>query len=148
MKRIEKIKNRLFDKDFMTKKEWWGENQTILTDENIKKKPIMVRKALAVMHVAKNMPIEIKEDELIVGVPTMASVGFGKCFPDYALPEEKEEAAKSSYTEKSVFGHHPANYEKLLRLGLKGIRDEIYYNIEQKQESEMTEETYDFILQC
>ena len=144
MKRIEKIKNRLFDKDFMTKKEWWGENQTILTDENIKKKPIMVRKALAVMHVAKNMPIEIKEDELIVGVPTMASVGFGKCFPDYALPEEKEEAAKSSYTEKSVFGHHPANYEKLLRLGLKGIRDEIYYNIEQKQESEMTEETYDF----
>ena len=47
MKRIEKIKNRLFDKDFMTKKEWWGENQTILTDENIKKKHIMVRKALA-----------------------------------------------------------------------------------------------------
>ena len=61
MKRIEKIKNRLFDKDFMTKKEWWGENQTILTDENIKKKPIMVRKALAVMHVAKICQLKLRK---------------------------------------------------------------------------------------
>jgi len=33
MKRIEKIKYRLYNKEFYTKKEWWGENETILTNE-------------------------------------------------------------------------------------------------------------------
>ncbi len=109
----------------MKKKEWWGEGETILADENIKKKPLIIRKALAIEHVAKHMPVAVRPDELIVGVPTMASVGFGRCFPTYALPQEEERAAKCGYTVKSVAGHHPANYEKLLRLGLRGVREEI-----------------------
>lgn len=145
MTRIEKIKERLFNTDYVTRKSWWGENETILVDEEVKQKSLIVRKALAVLHVAKNMPIDVKEDELIVGIPTMASVGFGKCFPSYALPEEKNEAALSSYTEKSVFGHHPANYEKLLTLGLKGIREEIYASLQQKESLQETDtEMYEF----
>ena len=145
MKRIEKIKERLFNTEYVTRKSWWGEGETILVNEEVKSEPLIVRKSLAVLHVARNMPIEVKDDELIVGVPTMASVGFGKCFPSYALPEEKEEAAQSSYTEKSVFGHHPANYEKLLTLGLKGIRQEIYTSLKQKEDlRETDQEMYDF----
>ena len=87
MKRIEKIKERLFNREYVTRKSWWGEGETILVNEEVKSEPLIVRKSLAVLHVARNMPIEVKDDELIVGVPTMASVGFGKCFPSYALPE-------------------------------------------------------------
>ena len=143
MDRIERIKHRLFEKDYLTKKDWWGENLTILTDEEVKKKPLIIRKSLAVQYVARNMPIELKPDELIVGIPTMASVGFGKCFPGYALPEEIEEGARYTYTEKSIFGHHPANYNKILTMGLSGIREEVYSSI-QKADHLQDREAIDF----
>jgi hypothetical protein len=81
MKRIEKIKERLFNREYVTRKSWWGEGETILVNEEVKSEPLIVRKSLAVLHVARNMPIEVKDDELIVGVPTMASVGFGMLYP-------------------------------------------------------------------
>lgn len=126
MGRIERIKDRLWNKEFVTKKEWWGMDETILVNEEIKKEPLVVRKALGIEHVMRHMPVEIKPDELIVGICTMASTGLGYEFPDYALPEEKEEALKSCYTYKSVWGHHPGDYAKVLKLGLRGIRREIY----------------------
>ena len=116
MGRIERIKDRLWNKEFVTKKEWWGMDETILVNEEIKKEPLVVRKALGIEHVMRHMPVEIKPDELIVGICTMASTGLGYEFPDYALPEEKEEALKSCYTYKSVWGHHPGDYAKVLKL--------------------------------
>lgn len=132
MERIDRIKDRLFNKEFVTKKAWWGMNETILTNDEIKKEPLVVRKALGIQYVMRNMPVEIKEDELIIGICTMASTGLGYEFPDYALPEEKEEALKSCYTYKSVWGHHPGDYAKVLRLGLKGIRQEIFSKIDEE----------------
>ncbi|MDY3250964.1 MAG: pyruvate formate lyase family protein [Candidatus Choladocola sp.] len=132
MNRIDKIKDRLFNKEFVTKKPWWGMNETILTNEEVKKEPLVVRKALGIQYVMRNMPVEIKEDELIIGICTMASTGLGYEFPDYALPEEKEEALKSCYTYKSVWGHHPGDYAKVLKLGLKGIREEIFKKIKEE----------------
>lgn len=126
MNRIERIKNRLFTKDFYTKIDWWGQEETILTSDEVKKEPLVVRKALGIQHLLRNMPAALKEDELIVGVPNMGSIGFGREFPEYALPEEKAEAAKSSFTVKSVAGHHPADYEKLLRVGIIGLKQEIF----------------------
>lgn len=140
MTRSERIKARLFDEDFMKKKEWWGDGETILTREEIKKKPLIIRKSLAVKYVAEHMPISVRPDELIAGVPTMASVGFGRCFPVYALPEEEARAAKCGYTVKSVAGHHPANYEKLLRLGLKGVREEIKDTQQEKERNHELDE--------
>ena len=58
MTRRERIKNRLFNKEYLTKQEWWGDNETILTSEEVKQQPLIVRKALAIKHVAENMPIE------------------------------------------------------------------------------------------
>jgi len=55
----------------------------------------------------------------------MGSIGFGRVFPEYALPQEKETATKSSFTTKSVWGHHPPQYDKVLSIGLSGIKKEI-----------------------
>lgn len=123
--RVDKIKKRLFDKEFVTKKEWWGKDATVLTDEEIKAEPLIVRKAMAIGYVLNNMPIEIKPDELIIGIANMGMVGFGYVFPEYALPEEKEKAASMALNESSVWGHHPVRYDKLLSMGLSGLREEI-----------------------
>lgn len=139
MTRMEKIKKRLFEVEYVTKKEWWGQNETILTGEAVAKEPLVVRKALGVEHTMRYMPVEIKPDELIVGIATMAATGLGHEFPEYALPEEKEEALKSSFTVKSVWGHHPANYETVLRKGCAGIRRDI----EEKVREECRKETPD-----
>jgi len=130
MNRIERIKKRLFEVEFYTKKEWWGANETILTDDEIKKESVMIRKAVATAYVCKNMPIEIKPDELVVGIAAMASIGFGKEFPDYALPEEKEDALLSCFTTKAPWGHHPPDFGMLLNKGIRGIEADIYKQIE------------------
>jgi formate C-acetyltransferase len=87
--------------------------------------PLIIRKALAIKYVANNMPVALRDDELIVGVPTMASVGFGKCFPKYTLPKEDAAALERGFTVKSTFGHHLINYETLLAKGVRGIRADI-----------------------
>ncbi len=136
MRRIEKIKKRLFEVEYYTKKEWWGENATILTNDEVKKESIMIRKALATAYVCDYMPIELKADELIVGIAAMASIGFGKVFPDYALEEEKAKAALSCFTTKAPWGHHPPDYGMMLERGIKGIKEDIYGQIEKEQKEE------------
>jgi formate C-acetyltransferase len=115
----------MFNRDFLAKKEWWGDDETILISEDMCVLPLIIRKALAIKYVANNMPIALRDDELIVGVPTMASVGFGKCFPKYTLPEEDAAALERGFTVKSTFGHHLINYETLLVKGVRGIRADI-----------------------
>lgn len=130
--RIERLKERLWKKDFFTKIEWWGEKETILTNEEIKKEPISIRRAHAIHHTLRYMPACIKEDELIVGIANMTSVGWGREFPDYALPEEKEEAMKAALTVKQLGGLHPGDYAKVLRIGIRGIKDEIFAQMDQE----------------
>lgn len=140
MNRTERLKKRLFEKDFYTKIEWWGQNETILTSEEIKKEPLAIRRAYAVQHTLRCMPAKIKEDELIVGIANLTSCGFGREFPEYALPEEKEEAMKAALTVKQLGGLHPGDYAKVLRLGVKGIKDEIYAQIEKELQNEHPDE--------
>lgn len=132
MDRLARIKDRLVNVEYVTKREWWGDGTTILTDEAVLHEPLIVRKALACEYVLCNMPVALKPDELIVGMPTMSCCGFGRLFPEYATAEEKAAAAKKGLSVKSVWGHHPPNWEKGIRLGLRGLRAEI----EQKQAEE------------
>ena len=125
MTRKERLKKRLFEKDYYTKIDWWGQYETILTNEEVKKEPIVVRKALAIDHLLQNMPKELKPDELIVGKINMLSVGYGREFPEYALPEEKEAGLQVEFNEKNVISKHPADYEKLLRVRIKSVKEEI-----------------------
>lgn len=140
MNRIERIKSRLFQKDYYTKIEWWGENETILTSDEIRAEPLVVRKALAIEHLLRHMPAELKPDELIVGKINMLSVGYGREFPQYALPEEKENGRKNGFTEKNVAAKHPADYAKLLRVGVRGIKEEIYAAIEKESQLDKPDE--------
>ena len=88
MDRVQLIHDRLFNKDFMERKEWWGKDETILTTEEMKNLPLIIRKAIATEYTLRYMPIHINPDELIVGSLIMASQGGGREFPQYAFPEE------------------------------------------------------------
>jgi pyruvate-formate lyase len=124
-KRLERIKDRLFNEEFVTKKTWHFEDETILLDEAVKGEPLVVRKALAMQYVAKELPADIKRDELIVGNPNQNSVGFGVVYPIYATKEELEKAEYYSLDQASVWGHHPPHYDKIITMGVQGLKDEI-----------------------
>jgi formate C-acetyltransferase len=117
---METLKKQLFDGFFM-KREWWGDSLTILDQPGISEKPLVMRKAIAFEKVCREMPIQVKESELIVGVATMSSVGFGHTFPRYETDEEAARYAKYSLTRKSVWGHHMPYYPDVLQKGYSGI---------------------------
>jgi len=121
MDRLSLIKKRLFE-DYYRKKQWWGDELSIFDDDpSLAEKPLVVRKAIAIQKVCREMPIEVKDHELIVGIPTMASVGFGHMLPRYETDEEAAAAAKVCLNRKSVWGHHNPYYPKVLEKGLSGI---------------------------
>lgn len=137
--RLQRIKERMFNVEMVTKKEWWGKGATILDQPGILEESLIIRKAKAIEYVCRNLPAVIKPDELIVGMPNMAAVGFGYVFPEYATKEEKEEAAGKCLNEYSVWGHHPVRYDKLLSLGLRGFRAEVT----EKLNDELSKESLD-----
>jgi formate C-acetyltransferase len=129
------IKQRMFE-GFQKEKEIWCPNETILDNAEVKKEPLVVRKALAIDHLLKTIPVIIKDYDLIAGIANKGTWEFGFVFPHYALPEELEEAAKYGLDELSIFGHHPINFSKALTLGFKGYRKRIYEKIEEETEKE------------
>ena len=92
-KRLSQLKEQLF-RGFFEPKKWWGDDLTILDQPGAAEKPMTMRKALAFEKVCKEMPIELKAGELIVGTTTMSSVGFGHTFPKYETDEEAESASQ------------------------------------------------------
>lgn len=116
MSRIDVFKKQIFD-EFFIKKEWWGDDLTIFDNEKVRNDPLIKRKAIAFKKVCQEMPIEIKKNELIVGIATMSSVGFGHTFPRYETEEELNQFKKISLSRKSVWGHHMPYYPKVLENG-------------------------------
>ena len=48
MNRRERIKDRLFNKEFLAKQVWWGVEESILVSEEFRQLPLIVRKALEI----------------------------------------------------------------------------------------------------
>lgn len=145
MMRAKKIKSRLFEKEYYTKKEFWGEDTTILTSEEVIAEPLVVRKAMATAYMLENMPAEIKPDELIVGIANMASCGMGRVFTQYATEQEKEEAYKMGFSYKSSIGHVPPDFPTVLKKGIKGLKNEIYVKMmEQGEQSVPDQDKMDY----
>jgi formate C-acetyltransferase len=138
---------RLFQ-DYYEKKEWWGDDLSIFDDDpSVGAKPLVVRKALAIQKVCRDMPVEIKSDEVIVGMCTMSSVGFGHTFPRYETDEEAKAAAKVCLNRKSVWGHHNPYYPDILELGLEGIITEAEgYREKVPAEDTETRDWYDAVI--
>ncbi|MFA7370295.1 MAG: pyruvate formate lyase family protein [Sphaerochaetaceae bacterium] len=124
-KRLDFLKKQLFS-DFFKKKDWWGDDLSIFDDNpDLVTEPIIYRKAVAFEKVCKEMPLDLKPQELIVGVPTMSSVGFGHTFPKYETDEEADKFEKLSLNRKSVWGHHMPYYPKILQIGIDGVIQEV-----------------------
>ena len=88
------------------------------------KLPLIVRKALAFKQVMVEMPIEIKREELIVGIAAKSSVGMGGLFPKYATEDEIQNAKERFISPYSIWGHYVPGYPKVLANGLQGIMTE------------------------
>lgn len=141
MKRLDILKDQLF-RGFYKKREWWGDELSILNQEDAVKKPLILRKALAFDLVCKEMPIELKNQELIVGMTTMSSVAFGHTFPRYETDEEAEYFAKFSLDRKSVWGHHLPYYPKVLQKGYNGIIADIDEALSRTAETDVETRTF------
>ena len=139
--RVNRLYNNLW-KQMVRKPEWWGEGLTILNEVNPEETSLISRQARAFAKVLKEMLIEIRPEELIIGVMPMGSLGFGVTFPAYTTEEENKRAAENGLTYKSVFGHSLPNYQKMLQKGLKGIRKEVYERLEEKN---LTQKQVDFL---
>jgi len=145
MSRIETLKQQAFA-SFFVKKEWWGDDLTILDAPGVAAKPLIMRKAMALEKVCREMPIEVKPNELIVGMATMSSVGYGHTFPRYETDEEAAEAARYALSRKSVWGHHMPYYPDVLSKGYQGVIAEIDARLDRRNSlSQKTVEFYEAV---
>lgn len=86
---------------------------------------MVIRKAKAQEYICLHLPTIIKPDELIVGNPNQNGVTWGTVMPIYYTKEEGEQAARYELNEASVWGHHPPAWDKIIKKGIIGIKEEI-----------------------
>jgi len=129
--RLKKLKDRLFNVEFHDPGIWHFKDVNILdNDEELKKEPLIIRKAKAQEYICLHLPAIIKPDELIVGNPNQNSVGWGTVLPIYYTKEEGKQAARYQLNEASVWGHHPPAYDKIIKQGVLGVKKEVFKAIE------------------
>ncbi len=123
--RLKKLQDRLFNVEYHDPGVWHFQNTNILTNDDIRREPMVVRKAKAIEHICLNLPAIVKPDELIVGNPNQNSVGWGTVLPIYYTEEEGSEARRYLLNESSVWGHHPPEWDRVINEGVLGVREEI-----------------------
>src|SRR5665648_171273 len=136
-KRMEKLKKRLFDVEYHDPGVWHFTDTNILDEwSEIISEPMVVRKSYAQKYMGDRLPAIIKDDELIVGNPNQNSVGWGTVMPKYYTAEEGEQASRYQLNECSVWGHHPPDWGKIIKIGTRGVKMEIMAAIEKEMNSE------------
>lgn len=129
--RLQRIKKRLHEVDSFEKKTPWFQDVDLLKLPEyafLRKEPIPVRKGYSYQYIAKNLPIIIKDDELIVGYPNLLSFDVGMYIPRYLTDEERTYFEHHGLSEQSMVGHHPAGYDAILKYGTTGLK----YRVRQK----------------
>jgi len=125
-KRMERLRQRLFDIEFNDAGTYYFEDTDLLEIyPELKGEPLVIRKAYAQLYVAQQLPVSIKEDELVVGNPNQNSVAWGWTIPHYSTKAERERAMMYELDESSIWGHHPPQYDKIIDTGVRGVKDEI-----------------------
>lgn len=144
--RVEKLLHRLPSLtrgSFYSRRILWTESY-----RSTEGQPQVVRQAKAFAHLLLNVPIAIYPDELIVGAHLKGTPSqeenqrlkeaheylAGKTIGDRVAPvltqEERVAIQAGVYTSSSKTGHMTPDFEKALKVGLKGIREEVSYEIE------------------
>lgn len=136
-KRMEKIKKRLFEVEFHDPGTWHFTDVNILDEwPEIIDEPMVVRKGYAQKYMGERLPAIIKDDELIVGNPNQNSVGWGTVIPIYYTAKEGEQASRYQLNESSVWGHHPPDWGRILKIGTNGVKEQITAEIKKEFNSE------------
>ena len=139
--RMEKLKKRLFDIEFHDPGTWHFQNTNILDEwPEIISEPVVVRKGYAQKYMGERLPAIIKDDELIVGNPNQTSVGWGTVMPIYYTEEEGEQAARYQLNEASVWGHHPPDWSRIIKIGTAGVKVQIMEEIRKQTALELPDE--------
>jgi formate C-acetyltransferase len=102
---------------------WKGIDDVSLLEEDpsLASEPAIVRAALATRRMLLTMPVGIEADELIVG-EFRAKLRTQPRLPEYITAEEK--ARYGIGREYGWYGHNAADYATLLRVGLRGLREQ------------------------
>lgn len=132
-KRMKALQKRLFEVEYHDPGVWHFQGVNILDEwPEITGEPVVVRKGYAQKYIGERLPVVIKPDELIVGIPNQNSVGWGSVIPKYYTESEGVQAARCDLNECSVWGHHPPEWGKILRVGVIGLKKEILERLERE----------------
>jgi len=136
---------------FYWRRIFWAESY-----QSTEGQPQVIRQAKAFAHLLDNIPIEIYPDELIVGAHPKGSPSeeeekiiresqqywIGKTIGDRVSPiltqKERDAIHARVYTSSSKTGHMTPDFEKVLKVGIKGIREEVSCEIENLELSDPT----------
>lgn len=124
--RMKALKQRLFEVEYRDPGVWHFQNESIFDRwPETRDEPLVVRKGYAQKYIGAFLPVTVKPDELILGMPNQNSVGWGSVLPIYYTPEEGELASRYELNECSVWGHHPPDWGEILRKGVIGVKHDI-----------------------
>jgi len=104
----------------------WGSNLTVLDDPSTAQLPFVLRRAKAFEKVLLEMPIDIEEDDLIIGNTVKDGIIIRVGRPKYATEEERKAYEESlTGTQRSQLetglAHKTPYYADVLEKGLSGI---------------------------
>lgn len=97
----------------------------LLEDPILAELPLVLRRAQAFARTLDEMPLEIAEDEWIVGRCARGGVIVRTGLPEFAAPAEKEKARAEGHGITSGLSHKVPDYPDLMERGLGGILAEI-----------------------
>ena len=83
--------------------------------------PLLIRRAIATATVLQEMPIEIAEDEILVGKTARNGIIVCTSLPEFASDTEKEKARAEGFIISGGLSHKTPDYPTLLAKGLRGI---------------------------
>ena len=87
--------------------------------------PVNPRSSHATARVLQEMPLEIAEDELLVGKTARNGTIVRTALPEFAAEAEKEKARAEGFTITGGLSHKTPDYPTLLAKGLRGILNDI-----------------------
>ena len=121
--RIQRLHTTLQD-SMLRKQDVWRP-ASVAEDPALVGLPLVLRRAHAFAAVLAGMPIEIDDDELIVGRTARGGMIVRTVLPEYATPEEHARARDEGQGITASLAHKTPDYDTLMRTGLRGILDDI-----------------------
>jgi len=121
--RVARLYARLQEAMLRPQKSW--QPASVLEDRELANLPFVLRRAHAFAKVLDSMPIEIAEDEIIVGKTACSGVILNTGLPEFATLEEEKAAHLEGHGITRSLSHKVPDYPDLLHRGLSGILAEI-----------------------